>query len=224
MSRLTKVDFNCLNLVVNVDSWVAVLDFFGVAGDDAPAEESASRPRHTGTYGSAGRTSRADPPLRSSAVAAAQAAGAERGVTQTETSIRSLSLVVVTSRGEACRALVSRVRVVGRAEAALHARTFSGRLGALLLSDLTPHSPLWRDRFRTHGDQALTFDYRRSVSELTTFPDRPDGSNDPVGKLHKPVHRRAARRRKCAVDCLSPELRCFGDRFDNRRERFLLYC
>lgn len=48
MSKLTKVDFNCLNLVVNVDSWVAVLDFFGFAGDDSPVEEAASQPQQAG--------------------------------------------------------------------------------------------------------------------------------------------------------------------------------
>ncbi|XP_026331175.1 vacuolar protein sorting-associated protein 13D-like [Hyposmocoma kahamanoa] len=51
VSKLTKVDFNCLNLVVNVDSWVAVLDFFGFAGDDAPVDESASRPQRVGADG-----------------------------------------------------------------------------------------------------------------------------------------------------------------------------
>lgn len=80
-----------------------------------------------------------------------------------ETTIRSLSVVVVTSRGEACRALVSRVLVVGQADEAMHSRNITGRLGGLLLTDLTPHSPLWRDRFRTHGDQALTFEYHRFV-------------------------------------------------------------
>lgn len=50
VSKLTKVDFNCLNLVVNVDSWVAVLDFFGFAGDDTPVEESTSQPQQDGAY------------------------------------------------------------------------------------------------------------------------------------------------------------------------------
>lgn len=42
------MDFNCLNLVVSADSWVAVLDFFGVAGDDLPQEEAGPEPQQTG--------------------------------------------------------------------------------------------------------------------------------------------------------------------------------
>ena len=84
-----------------------------------------------------------------------------QGVTQTELWVRSLSVVVVAGRGEACRALVSRARTVARADARAHTRLISGRLGAIALTDLTPHSALWRDRFRTHGDHALTFQYQR---------------------------------------------------------------
>lgn len=86
---------------------------------------------------------------------------ASGGITQTEMSIRSLAVVVVPWRGEACRALVSRVRVTWRADEARGARTVTGRLGALVLADLTPHSPLWRDRLRTHTTRALDFTYAR---------------------------------------------------------------
>ncbi|KAJ2952417.1 hypothetical protein O0L34_g6723 [Tuta absoluta] len=148
VSKLTKVDFNCLNLVVNIDSWVAVLDFFGVANDEPDgAPGDGPQPQETDTHNTV----------------------AEHGITQMETSIRSLSVVVVTSRGEACRALVSRVGVVGRADASIHTRRITGSLGALVLTDLTPHSPLWRDRFRTQPDNALTFDYQRlSVAEAAS--------------------------------------------------------
>lgn len=50
ISKLTKVDFNCLNLVVSIDSWVAVLDFFGIAGDDVPDSEHGPEPQQTGNY------------------------------------------------------------------------------------------------------------------------------------------------------------------------------
>lgn len=42
------MEFNCLNLVVSADSWVAVLDFFGVAGDDLP-DEDTSKDTHKDT-------------------------------------------------------------------------------------------------------------------------------------------------------------------------------
>ncbi|XP_049867189.1 intermembrane lipid transfer protein Vps13D [Pectinophora gossypiella] len=149
VSKLTKVDFNCLNLVVNIDSWVAVLDFFGVAGDDLPdgAQGDGPQPQQTAT----------------------QVPAVESGTTEMETTIRSLAVVVVTARGEACRALVSRVWLRSRLHAAGAgagagagpARTLHARLGALALTDLTPHAPLWRDRLRTTTDHALQFTYRR---------------------------------------------------------------
>lgn len=95
---------------------------------------------------------------RPAAAAAARSAG---GVTQTELRVRSLALLVVAGRGEACRALVSRARTVARADARAHTRHIEGRLGAIALTDLTPHSALWRDRFRTHADHALVFTYQR---------------------------------------------------------------
>lgn len=94
---------------------------------------------------------------------ASHSLSAESGITQTEVSVRSLSVVLVAARGEACRALVSRARTVARAGARA-GLALGGRLGALALTDLTPHSALWRDRFRTHGDQALTFQYERFTS------------------------------------------------------------
>ncbi|KAF9411175.1 hypothetical protein HW555_009948 [Spodoptera exigua] len=51
ISKLIKVDFNCLNLVVSIDSWVAVLDFFGIAGDDATDGQHGPEPPSTGRYG-----------------------------------------------------------------------------------------------------------------------------------------------------------------------------
>lgn len=43
MAKQTKVEFNSLNLVVNIDSWVTVLDFFGVTGDDLPEEQPSEQ-------------------------------------------------------------------------------------------------------------------------------------------------------------------------------------
>ncbi|CAH2268708.1 jg9244 [Pararge aegeria aegeria] len=46
ISKVTKVEFNCLKLVLSIDSWVAVLDFFGVAAEEpdqpAPSANSAA--------------------------------------------------------------------------------------------------------------------------------------------------------------------------------------
>lgn len=31
--KFTKIDFNCLDLIISVESWVVVLDFFGMGSD-----------------------------------------------------------------------------------------------------------------------------------------------------------------------------------------------
>ncbi|XP_028160123.1 vacuolar protein sorting-associated protein 13D-like [Ostrinia furnacalis] len=163
ITKLTKVEFNCLNLVVSADSWVAVLDFFGVAGDDLPDDEPPPP----------------EPPKNANNVASNSSsqsdASTEVGITQTEISVRSLSVVVVRGADEWCRARVSRVWVAstaappgapgpGGAGPTGGTRELRGRLGALRLTDLSPRHALWRDRFRTHGDDALTFHYQRLSS------------------------------------------------------------
>lgn len=47
MSRVTKVEFNCLKLVLSIDSWVAVLDFFGIAGDEPDQSSTATDSNQT---------------------------------------------------------------------------------------------------------------------------------------------------------------------------------
>lgn len=73
--------------------------------------------------------------------------------------VRSLSVVVVGARGDACRALVSRVRVRVRNDAP--GRDVRATLGALALSDLAPRAALWRERLRMRTTHALDIHYQR---------------------------------------------------------------
>ncbi|CAH3878880.1 unnamed protein product [Pieris brassicae] len=149
VSRLTKVEFNCLKLVLSIDSWVAVLDFFGV--NEAERETSKVDDNGKDVGNDAGDK--------------AVAAEAEGGVSETEIRVRSLSVVVVGARGDACRALVSRVAAQVRAHRSPAERHVRASLGALLVSDLAPRAPLWRDRLRTRAESALTLHYHRLSSE-----------------------------------------------------------
>ncbi|XP_063378533.1 intermembrane lipid transfer protein Vps13D [Cydia fagiglandana] len=141
VSRHTRVRFNCLKLVVSIDSWVAVLDFFGVAGEDA---DEISEPQ----------------PSAETSVSPSEQSP-EEGTTQTEMSIRSLSVVLVGARGEVCSARALRLRANAQAHASAHTRSLRVAVGGLHLADLTPRAPLWRDRLRTHGDKALEILYTR---------------------------------------------------------------
>lgn len=42
--------------------------------------------------------------------------------------------------------------------------TLQGSLGSLSLSDLTPHGDLYRERFTTHGEEALSFNIIKYIS------------------------------------------------------------
>lgn len=80
--------------------------------------------------------------------------------------VRSLSVVVVGARGDACRALVSRVRVRVRDEARAGGRDVRATLGALALADLAPRAGLWRERLRMRTSHALDIHYRRYGADL----------------------------------------------------------
>ncbi|CAH0718677.1 unnamed protein product, partial [Brenthis ino] len=144
VSKLTKVEFNCLKLVLSIDSWVAVLDFFGIAGDEPDRTPPA-----------------VDPQRRSASARSEEAVGAAaaEGAAETEMNVRSLSVVVVGARGDACRALVSRAAL--RVRDAAGRRDVRARLGALALADLAPRAALWRERLRMRTSHALDVHYQR---------------------------------------------------------------
>ncbi|XP_046964855.1 vacuolar protein sorting-associated protein 13D [Vanessa cardui] len=146
VAKVTKVEFNCLKLVLSIDSWVAVLDFFGIAGEES--EHQPAAPESNQTNSAVERVSEA-------------VGGTDAGATETEMNVRSLSVVVVGARGDACRALVSRVRVRVRDEARAASRDVRATLGALALADLAPRAVLWRERLRMRTAHALDIHYRR---------------------------------------------------------------
>ncbi|XP_050664459.1 intermembrane lipid transfer protein Vps13D-like [Leptidea sinapis] len=162
VAKETKVEFNSLKLVLSIDSWVAVLDFFGVVGDESESEEKteATHERENKTQNS-GDTNTKDKDVTDSAEGADGAGGGE--VSSLSVVVRSLSVVVVGTRGEVCRARVARAAVrARRGPAGRHVRA---ALGALALTDLAPRAPLWRDRLRTTTTNALTLHYHRLREE-----------------------------------------------------------
>lgn len=85
--------------------------------------------------------------------------GESAALTETEVLVRSLSVVVVGARGDACRALVSRAHV--RTRSGRGARRVHATLDALALLDLAPRAAPYAYRLRTRARHALTLDYRR---------------------------------------------------------------
>ncbi|XP_076236647.1 vacuolar protein sorting 13D [Calliopsis andreniformis] len=132
------VDFNCLDLVISVESWIVVFDFFGFAGP------SGTNPKVTmhQTSIDMDQVDKADNlPWRS----------------ETEVDVRSLTLVLIQSEREIAKANVSNanmhvLKVNGKTKV-------SGSLGSMSLLDLTPHGRYYRERFLSSGRKALNFQY-----------------------------------------------------------------
>jgi vacuolar protein sorting-associated protein 13D len=130
VQRFVDINFNSLDLIVNIESWVVILDYFGL-GHDPDAEKKTPLKKQ-------------DKRLE------------ESRNTQTDVKVRSLTLVLVkTSGGELARANVS--HLTAHTENRGSESTTSGKLGKLSLLDVTPHGRLYKERFITSGGEALDF-------------------------------------------------------------------
>ncbi|XP_033219342.1 vacuolar protein sorting-associated protein 13D isoform X2 [Belonocnema kinseyi] len=135
ISKSVSVDFNCLDLVVSVESWMVVLDFLGIG---TPSTDAVDAAQQTSTEVELNQN---ELPLHS----------------ETELEIRSLTLVLTQSDREIAKANVS--------NASMHIlkttgiTKISGSLGSMSLLDLTPHGRFYRERFLSSGRKALNFQY-----------------------------------------------------------------
>ncbi|XP_078044296.1 vacuolar protein sorting 13D isoform X1 [Augochlora pura] len=135
------VDFNCLDLVISVESWMVVFDFFGFAGP------SVINPKVT---------------MQTSIdVDQLEKAGSFPIRSETDIEVRSLTLVLIQTEREIAKANVSNanmhiVKVNGKT-------MVLGSLGSMSLLDLTPHGRFYRERFLSSGKKALNFQYSSYV-------------------------------------------------------------
>ncbi|XP_076064677.1 vacuolar protein sorting 13D isoform X4 [Oratosquilla oratoria] len=140
-NRLVDVDFNSLNAVINIPSWVMMLDFFSTARDG----EGVSEPV----------------PVKDNQISNGRdeldgsTAGTEEINTTLEIQVRSLTLILNQPECELARANISQVMV--RSIGSDGNTTLSGRLGSLSLIDMTPQGALYREKFMTAGSEAMTF-------------------------------------------------------------------
>lgn len=136
MDRTISVDFNCLDVIANIESWVVVLDFFGV--DSTPRDAS----RTGRSQGVRPDTYDESPP--------------ETRTSKMDLQVRSLTLVLVRPEYEVCKANISHLTVKTRSAGHFN---LEGRLGSMSLTDLSPHGKLYRERFLTSGKEALHVRY-----------------------------------------------------------------
>lgn len=151
--KTVTVDFNCLDLVISVESWMVVFDFFGIAGLSGATDSEIAA--HRATPDSDRTTgSKMDEDLIARS--------------ETEIEVRSLTLVLTQMEREIAKANVS--------NASMHIlktedgkTKVSGSLGSMSLLDLTPHGRFYRERFLSSGRKALNFQY----SSYADSDDRP---------------------------------------------------
>lgn len=142
VNRSIDVDFNCLDVLITLQTWVVILDFFGIGSTadnhamKAPAEDALQNVR---SESSAFQESELQDPVN----------------TKLDVKVHSLSLVLNKTTSELAKANVS--KLVAHLEMIEGDVASQGSIGSLSLSDLTPHGELYRERFTTSGEEALIF-------------------------------------------------------------------
>lgn len=135
LKQSSSIDFNCLNLIVSVKSWLVVLNFFGLMSDDRNSNSaSVSNELHT-----------------------AHESASDTGNTELKISVRSLTLVLIRADYELAKANVSNAHIVVASRNEM--KMVEGRLGSVSLYDLTSHGIIYREKFVTSGNEALNFFY-----------------------------------------------------------------
>ncbi|XP_068181546.1 intermembrane lipid transfer protein VPS13D isoform X3 [Antennarius striatus] len=148
VGRSVDVDFNCLDVLITLQTWVVILDFFSIG---STANNHALRAFPMSPDPVAGHA------LCESDISEEDSAEAVN--TKVDLKVHSLSLVLNRKLSELARASVSRLSAhweVLDGDLALQ-----GSLGSLSLSDLTPHGDLYRERFTTRGGEALVFNIHK---------------------------------------------------------------
>ncbi|XP_054993601.1 intermembrane lipid transfer protein VPS13D isoform X1 [Sorex araneus] len=142
INRNIDVDFNCLDVLITLQTWVVILDFFGIGSTadnhamKAPTEDVLQNVK---SESSAFIESELQDPVN----------------TKLDLKVHSLSLVLNKTTCELAKANVS--KLVAHLEMIEGDLASQGSIGSLSLSDLTPHGEFYRERFTTSGDEALIF-------------------------------------------------------------------
>ncbi|XP_051961416.1 intermembrane lipid transfer protein VPS13D-like [Xyrauchen texanus] len=149
IGRSVDVDFNCLDILITLQTWVMILDFFGIgstANNHAVKVPTTTQPTpehslHNTTLNDLGNLY---PEYE------------ERVNTKLDLKVHSLSLVLRKKTSELAKASVS--KLFTHMEMIDGDLALQGSLGSLSLSDLTPQGDLYRERFTTRGGEALVYD------------------------------------------------------------------
>ncbi|XP_014854531.1 PREDICTED: vacuolar protein sorting-associated protein 13D isoform X2 [Poecilia mexicana] len=152
VGRSVDVDFNCLDILITLQTWVVILDFFGIG---STANNHAVKPPAAATQPVAGHL------LYEPDGGEEEEEGetAPTVNTKLDLKVHSLTLILNKKLHELARASVSKLSAhLDKRDGDLR---IHGSLGSLSLSDLTPHGDFYRERFTTQGGEALVFNIFR---------------------------------------------------------------
>lgn len=154
ISRSVDVDFNCLDVLITLQTWVVILDFFGIGSTannhavKVPSTSSQSMPEENPSNTSLSDLTDKFPEIN-------EDESEEKVNTKLDLKVHSLSLVLNKKTNELAKASVS--KLFTHLEMIEGDLALQGTLGSLSLSDLTPHGDLYRERFTTRGGEALIY-------------------------------------------------------------------
>ncbi|CAJ1055202.1 vacuolar protein sorting-associated protein 13D isoform X2 [Xyrichtys novacula] len=148
VGRSIDVDFNCLDVLITLQTWVVILDFFSIG---STANNHAVRVNPMSPQPVPGH------PLYEPDMDEEETTEAVN--TKVDLKVHALSLILNKKLNELARASVSKLSA--HLEMLDGDLALQGSLGSLSLSDLTPHGDLYRERFTTRGGEALNFDIRK---------------------------------------------------------------
>ncbi|XP_017915808.1 PREDICTED: vacuolar protein sorting-associated protein 13D isoform X1 [Capra hircus] len=142
VNRSIDVDFNCLDVLITLQTWVVILDFFGIG---STADNHAMKVPPEDVLQS----------VKSESSALAESELQDPVNTKLDLKVHSLSLVLNKTTSELAKANVS--KLVAHLEMIEGDLALQGSIGSLSLSDLTSHGEFYRERFTTSGEEALIF-------------------------------------------------------------------
>ncbi|XP_052031847.1 LOW QUALITY PROTEIN: intermembrane lipid transfer protein VPS13D [Apodemus sylvaticus] len=142
INRSIDVDFNCLDVLITLQTWVVILDFFGIG---STADNHAMKVPPEGLLQN----------VKAESSASMESELREPVNSKLDLKVHSLSLVLSKASSELAKANVS--KLVAHMEMIEGDLALQGSIGSLSLSDLTPHGDFYRERFTTSGEEALIF-------------------------------------------------------------------
>ncbi|XP_019746384.1 vacuolar protein sorting-associated protein 13D isoform X5 [Hippocampus comes] len=148
VGRSINIDFNCLDVLITLQTWVVILDFFGIG---STAHNHAMKVPPSSPHCVPGH------PFDESDIV--EQDPNELVNTKLDLKVHSLSVVLNKEGNELARASV--IKLSSHLEMLESNLVLTGSLGSLSLSDLTPHGDLYRERFTTCGGEALIFNIHR---------------------------------------------------------------